>query len=551
MTNELIQNLREYLKANDIDYLLVNTCDEFLLEYNQKEFCARYWVTNFTGSTGEALLSQDALYLFVDGRYHIQADNEVNKQDVTVVKLRLGESFSDALVSKIPPNATLAIIPAKLSLSLYNLLRQKLGDKNIQIKLMNQDPVFHFIENNGTEKYENLQQVSSTISGCEMDDKLKRARHYLADNECFLFTKLEDIAYMTNLRGYKIPYSSTFKAKFLLSKTECMLFTDEYISDLGCCEVKPLSAFQGVLDKFAEKYKIIFEPSSINLECYNCIKDNAVELSANEGEHVFNFKSVKNKSELEHYKDAYKRTDAVVEYISELVNGNEDFSEFDLAQIVEEQYKAHGAVGLSFKTIMAIGENTAIIHYTRNSKDKKLRDGDLVLLDCGGYFEGGYATDITRTFVRGNPTDFQKNVYTTVLKGFLLGYNYQITLGTTGEDIDRITRETIDAEQIEGFSFAHGSGHGVGIGVHEGPPYVSQSKFGKYVLKPNMIFSIEPGLYKEGWGGVRLENVVYVDDSEERLKLTSLSNAKFEEKLIDYGMLDNNEKDLLKKWQNG
>lgn len=142
MTNKLVDNLRNYLRDNGIDYLLINTGDEFLLEYNPKEASARYWVTGFTGSTGEALLSKDDLFLFVDGRYHTQADNEVDKNTVTVVKMVLGESFSSAVVEKIKENSTLAIVASKVPLNLYKTLQEKISEKKVEIKLLDKDPTF-------------------------------------------------------------------------------------------------------------------------------------------------------------------------------------------------------------------------------------------------------------------------------------------------------------------------------------------------------------------------------------------------------------------------
>ncbi len=549
MVQNLLVNLRNFLVTNNIDYLLINTADEFLLEYNQKELSARYWVTKFTGSTGEVLLTKDKLYLFVDGRYHIQADNEVDKTIVEVVKLGLNETLIGTLKEIVVENSVFAVVSKKVSLRFYNTLCEKFKELNIKIKQLDFDPVFRFIHTSNSKNKEVLNKVPLEIAGVSVAEKLAFVQEKLAENEYYLVTNLEDIAYLTNLRSYKIPFSSFFKAKMLISKDNSLLFTDETIDEIENCEILPLDAFKTILKSVAIENEIIFEPSAINLADYKIICNNSHGLSVNDGAHVFNLKSVKNESELKHYKEIYKKTDEVVEYISELVNSNENFSESELASITEEQFKKRGAKSLSFKTILAIGDNSAIIHYSNHSKDKFLKNGDLVLLDCGAYFEGGYATDITRTFVRAEANNEQKYVYTTVLKGFINGFQLKSNDKMCGCDIDKVVRETLGCCKLNGFAFSHGTGHGVGISVHENPPIISQSILGTLELKPNMVFSIEPGLYKKNCGGVRLENVVYLKQENGVFFLKALSKAKFEEKLIDYNLLTGNEINFLTQWQ--
>ena len=161
------------------------------------------------------------------------------------------------------------------------------------------------------------------------------------------------------------------------------------------------------------------------------------------------------------------------------------------------------------------------------------------MLDCGGYYEGGYATDITRTFLAGNDAksdSLQKRVYTTVLKAFLNAYHLDIDEYTTGFDIDQKARSIIEENKPEGFLFSHGTGHGVGISVHEYPPSISPGELSKKPLKEGMCFTIEPGIYNDDWGGVRLENTVFLSKINGILKLQSLSKVSFDEKLIDFDM---------------
>ena len=173
-----------------------------------------------------------------------------------------------------------------------------------------------------------------------------------------------------------------------------------------------------------------------------------------------------------------------------------------------------------------------------------------MLLDCGGHFEGGYSTDITRTFVKGVPSAMQKKVYTTVLKMFLNAYHYPVTNRTTGFTLDAVARKIHRQSGLKDFNFNHGLGHGVGINVHENPPTISCSAAGRRVLKKNMVFTIEPGLYKAGFGGVRLENSVYLTEKNGKLKIESLSCVPFQKEAVDFSLLNAQEKKWLEQWNN-
>ena len=151
----------------------------------------------------------------------------------------------------------------------------------------------------------------------------------------------------------------------------------------------------------------------------------------------------------------------------------------------------------------------------------------------------------TRVFVKGQPSDLQKEVYTKVLKAFLNAISKKVGQKTTGFNIDKTARDILNKIKPEGFEFSHSLGHGIGISVHENPPSLSPSKLGKTILKPYMCFTIEPGLYNENYFGVRLENSCYLD---ENYKIQSFSNMCFEEKLIDFNLLTKKEKEVLSKW---
>ena len=253
-------------------------------------------------------------------------------------------------------------------------------------------------------------------------------------------------------------------------------------------------------------------------------------------------KSVKTDDEIKHYIEAFKKTDNAVRAIRDYIENNDNISEFDISEKLEKEFKRFGAKSLSFKSIVAKDKNSALAHYSKCSKDEIIQNGSLILIDCGAYYEQGLATDITRVFVKGSPSELQKRVYTTVLKMFLNAYNSDLK---TGYEIDNLARKIYSENEIEGFVFNHGLGHGIGVSVHEYPPNLSKNDMAKIEIKDNMCFTIEPGLYNEDYFGVRLENSCYMKDG----KIHSFVHMNYEKKLIDFSLLTEQEKEWLKEFE--
>lgn len=543
----MIDKLREFLKDNNLDCLLVNTTDEFLVEYNELCNCARYCVTGFSGSTGDVLVTKERVYQFADGRYHEQADAEVDHETTDVVKLQLGQTFLSELAARIAPESVVGVVSDKISLNFYKALKYALNKKHCKIKPLDFDPVGLFKELKPSDNGQTVKQIDLSIAGVSADEKFKKLAKKLKNDEAYLDTHLENIAYFTNCRQYKTPFSSTFKAKMLVRKQKAQIYTNEkFDTTIGKhFEILPLKDFSNGLKN---ANKVIFNPSTINYRDFTLIKSKAQESPK---DFIKEAKAIKNSAEIEHFKKNFERTDNVVNKAFMLTQTRKNLTELDLSDAVEKEYLAQGANQLSFKTILAAGANSSIIHYSHPSNKVKIKDGDFVLLDCGGHFEGGYSTDITRTFVKGKATALQKKVYTTVMKMFLNAYHHRITPRTTGFTLDKIARKIHAQSGLKDFNFNHGLGHGVGINVHENPPTISCGPSGKRILKENMVFTIEPGLYKAGFGGVRLENTVYLTKVNGELKIQSFSHVPFQEEAIDYSILNEQEKKWLKDWQAG
>lgn len=510
--------IKNFMVDNQINYLLVNSTNEFLVEYNTLDENSRYKLTKFSGSTGEALVTPETIYLFVDGRYHIQADLEVDHEKITVVKLQQGQKYLDELLNRVPEQEILGLFSKKNSQTKIENISSKRT-----IKLLDKDPLD---TQNVSLKDDNI-SLNIELVGETSEDKISKISQNLSDNEAIYLTDCDEVSYLFNLRNFSQVYSAKIRGKAVILKDNAVLFTQE--------KLKNAEGFLKSLQK-----EIYVDKSSINGFDYKLIKDRAKELATNP---VKKMKSVKNEAEIEHLKDAFKRTDNAVSAIRNFIENNDNISEFDIAVQLAKEFKNQGAVGLSFSSIVAKDKNSALAHYSKSSKDEIITDGSLVLIDCGGYFEGGLATDITRVFVKGQPSELHKKIYTTVLKAFLRAFNYPNP--QNGYDIDKMVREFFGTQELDGFVFNHGLGHGIGINVHEYPPNLSSHEMAKVSFENGMCFSIEPGLYKEGCFGVRLENSCYFKDG----KIHSFVNMNYENKLIDYNMLSEQEKEWLKQFE--
>ncbi|MFA6988571.1 MAG: M24 family metallopeptidase [Candidatus Gastranaerophilaceae bacterium] len=562
---ENLQKFREFMNKEGLAFFIVNSTDEYLNEYNSLEKNSRYILSGFTGSTGEMLISSDKAFLFVDGRYHKQADEEVDNNLITVVKLQLNQSQRDGIVDILKQNflknQKLGIVSSKTGFQFYTKLKEDLSALSVEFVEYTKDPIYDIIPVATEDKSYLLRTLPADISGVSTKEKLNKLAQKLEKTDVLIITKLEEIAYITNLRSNQILFSSSFKAKAVFDRHNLFIFCDtSFIND----EIRTFSGenviflpendFENfILKNYKDKnLSMGLIPSFINLETYTCIEETANTIVNIEESPISSMKCIKNDREIEHISDCFKKSDKVVnktiKWLNDKIEKNEKISEKDLSDKVKDFFKKEKAHGLSFEVLLSSAKNTAIVHYTHSNPQKYIKKGELVLLDCGGYYEGGYATDITRTFLAGKDAkanNLQKKVYTTVLKAFLNAYNIDIDENTTGFDIDKKARNIIEESKIEGFTFSHGTGHGVGISVHEYPPAISPGELSKKPVKEGMCFTIEPGLYNDNWGGVRLENTVFLTEINGKLKLKTLSQVPFDEKLIDFDLLNNDEKKWL------
>jgi len=526
--NDLIKNLK------DNEYILLKSKDDLTFEHNKNT--PLYEMTGFLGTAGEAIIEKSGhIKLFVDPRYHIQADNQTKGKNVKVVKLDMKTNLILALKQTLPKGSNLYVPSKSTKYAIFDLFQKTLTKINIIPYDTEDDPY----------KKALIEEVPLEIAGVSYEEKIEKLRKKINGQNIFISSP-EDVSYLLNLRSYDLANTSVIKGKMLVLKDKTILFTNDKTPSFKGIEVLPFGKLKQTITKINEP--ILFDKNTISLNDFNFIKTPKALVSNPIGK----IASVKNKNEIKHYKEAFKKLDnALYSFRSKIKAG---LSELKLKEIFEEELIKAGAKCTSFKTILAIGENSSSIHYSSYDDNKILKKGDIILLDCGGYYEGGYATDITRVFLcKGKISNKVKEIYTAVLKAQL---NCYFTDFDMAGKIDNCARKILNKYEKQGFLFPHSLGHGVGIPVHQAPPTLTLNPKYNKKLKNNMVFTIEPGLYKMGKPskqyaqdkenfGIRLENTVYFNNG----KKITLSKFPYEEDLIDLNMLTKKEQGWLKTWQ--
>jgi Xaa-Pro aminopeptidase len=514
-----IEKAAKALETQNAAYLYLSSYDVHLSEYVPRVDSVRIFLSGFTGSVAETLMSKEGkLVLFVDGRYHEQADNECTKDNITIVKVPYGVSLKDALFGFIEDNdiKNVHYLPERTS----EIFKREL-EKKVNVFSLDSSEFYKDIGFKEPSIIGELQSVDISLSG---ESSLDKCARLVSENELYFINGLDTLAWMTNLRSYHIPSQSTYRGVALVSKQEIFLFTD--------CKLKEglqlpehikkfkLNEWSQVASKIDNISKVFWDKnytSANNIQNLYSFFSNA-SISETSRPFAYEWNSLKNESEIKAFEQSFEKSDLAIfnsiSWVRDQIKKGIEINEAGFRDMVGEFYKDGGAHGQSFSTISGFGANSSIIHYSNPSESRKYIEGENILLDSGAFYDGGLATDCTRTFIGGGEASSdQKKYYTLVLKSLLALLNTHFPKGTLGKELDAIARKPI----IEaGYNYAHGTGHGVGVNVHEyGYSITPQSEI---EIREGTVGSLEPGLYIEGVGGVRLENIVTViedpDDSE-------------------------------------
>jgi Xaa-Pro aminopeptidase len=550
--------VRARMKAASVDVLVVRATDAFLNEYVPDALSTRRWLTGFTGSMGDAIVTADALHLMVDGRYTLQAAQEV--PTATVTTTQTGQSIEQgwlALLATIAKGRRVGVESQRVSLNLMKLCGERATADGWTLVPLASSPVdeARAASDPPPALEGRIWPIDATLSGRTVAERLALGRPLLEAHQLkgIVVCALDELAWITNLRGDQFPYQATFRGRGLIGAARLALTVD------GAIDGQPEGDLDVVADLAARIEKgdrLGVDPATTPHAVAQQLLDKGAVLVEVPSPWAL-ARTKKTPQELAHMQAAFARADAVIDdvqkWLARELKKNHRVTEADVARETERRFRESGAFGLSFKVISAAGKNGAVIHYSTADEARRIKKGELFLLDTGAYYEGGYATDLTRTFLAGPSTTKankeQKRLYTLVLKAAIAGMSARVPVGVTGEQLDAIVRDPL---WRAGLDYGHGTGHGVGVNVHEAPPSIRIGARG--TVEPGQVFSIEPGVYLPQWGGVRIENLcTVIEDTvtppegvpRRFLRVKPLTFSPLDERLIDRALLTPHEKRFL------
>lgn len=495
--------VKQVLKSKGLDAIVITSFDRYLNEYVPLEDCHRHDVTGFKGSVADVLLPvADKAILFVDGRYHEQADKQCDLSLVEIEKCPYGVSNFEALKNTIVNRGykKIAIEGERMGVGPWRELQ-----KLCEVVVLTNEDIAAVGFGNAPQMGE-MKLVDESLCGESVESKLAKV---CSGSEAIFIAALDTVSWLTNTRGFQLPFQSTSRVQAFAKKSSLTLLPEAGAKIANEVSKKfKLTESISSLD-ISGVDKIIIFPTTTTVTDYEALKGLGVAIEEREGS-LTSFHADKNPVEIEVMEDSFDRGDRAIfnslSWLKESVQIR-DITEKEFNDKTTEFYQEEGALGQSFRTISGFGANSSIMHYGTPSAEKIWEAGELALLDSGAFFEGGLATDTTRTILpKGQASAKHKQIYTLVLKGLLQAQNAVFPVGTRGQAIDALARAPM---RRMGYDFAHGTGHGVGINVHEGG--YSVTPISQVPLVAGRVGSIEPGIYIPGFGGVRLENIAVVE----------------------------------------
>ena len=541
-----LQKLRKLMQTRNIDVCLINQTDEFQNEFLPKYSQRLQWLTNFSGSAGEAIITMSKAYLFVDGRYTLQAKNEVNKNIYKVYNYT-EKTPTEILKSFKFKKINFGMDGNIISVKKFNNLTSEIG-KNVSIKLLKENLVDLIWHDRPKIKKSIIWHHHYKFHGTKVSDKIKSVTKIIKKQHAqYLFVSSnESICWLLNLRSNDLPYTPIFMSRLIISASgECFLFANikssiKFSKQIKIHQIEPkfLTSF---LSNTVSSQKIIADPRTLPSNIYQSLKklkskikliDDSIEI----------LKSQKNNTEIKgvrsaHLRDGVALTKAIF-WIKESVM-KKGLTELQAVKRIDtNRSKNKHFHSLSFPTIAGSGPNGAIVHYHANKKTNRIiKDTDLFLIDSGGQYLDG-TTDVTRTISFNKVSKEQKKMNTLVLKGHIAVATSKFSKSETGKNLNVNARKYLKEHNC---NFDHGTGHGVGyfLNVHEGPQSISSVSKVKFL--PGMIISNEPGYYKANAYGIRIENLITVRKLGNKYEFENLTLAPIDKKLIEVSLLTTNE----------
>ncbi|WP_111854395.1 aminopeptidase P family protein [Acinetobacter oleivorans] len=566
---EKLEKLRELMRNQHVDALIVMSADPHMSEYLPDYWKARQWLSGFSGSVGTLVVTQNFAGLWADGRYWVQAEQQLVGTGFNLQKLTSDESSTHlAWIEKnLPTDSVISVNGHTLSIQQFKALEHTARVNNYKLETQ-QDLVGEIWLNRPELPSKKIHLMPEGLNALSRKEKIQAIRETLQSKNItgHFISSLDDIAWVLNARGQDVEYNPVFLSHLYISAKQTVLFIDDEKVDVS---IQQALATDGIeIRNYEDTAKflanisdasVLLDPAKVSIFHEQVIaKDIRVVYDINPSTL---FKSRKHESEIAHIRHAMVKDGIALchffHWLEKALHHGESISELTIDEkITAFRAQQDGFIGLSFSTIAGFNANGALPHYRATEEHYSFIEGDgLLLIDSGGQYVDG-TTDITRVVPVGTLTGQQKRDYTLVLKCHIALAKTIYPEGLAAPLLDSICRNTL---WQHGLDYRHGTGHGVGfaLNVHEGPQVLSYyapiHAYSK--LREGMIISNEPGLYHEGQYGIRIENLVanklhsgFEKTYGEFLEFETLTLCPIHLDCIVVDMLNNEEKDWLNRY---
>lgn len=555
MIKERIQALQNLMKQNHIDIYIIPTSDDHQSEYVGDYFKCREYMSGFTGSAGTLIVTLNEARLWVDGRYYIQGEKQLQGSGIILMKMAMPNVETVHEFLQKDPSLTIGFDGKTMAYQQVRDLPNPIIDDLDLVGVIWQD--------RPTLSHEPAYLYDIQYCGETRESKLKRVRDMMGDCQHHLICSLDDIAWLLNIRGQDIHCNPVVNAYALINQTNAYLYVQDDVIKHDIANV--LNADGIIIRSYDQIYEdvknidgtIMLDSQSVN---YSLIKNlqNATIIDRCNPTQLF--KAIKNETEIKATKNAHLKDGVAMTkfmYWLKKTIGTKELDEVDISNQLEQfRRQQEGFLDLSFDTICGYQDNAALMHYkAKKGECAKVTNKGMLLIDSGGQYIDG-TTDITRTFILGPLSNEERRDFTIALKAMLRLQNTHFLAGTTGTNLDILARGIIYDYDLD---YRCGTGHGVGhlLNVHEGPNSIRPRPLsGKNdaPLQPGMITTDEPGIYKEGKYGIRHENELLCiqctnNEYGQFMKFEPITYVPFDISDLDDHVLSNHEMDALNNYQ--
>ena len=545
MIQERVDELRKRMEGEAIDAWYITGTDPHQSEYVAARWRTREFISGFSGSAGTVVITKDKALLWVDSRYYLQGEQQIKGTEYILMKQGLDgvPSPLEWLCENLNKNEKVGVDSSTVSISTFLDMEKKLKEKGISL-VGTDDYLSPIWKDRPSIPCSSCVSMKDEYAGFTAAAKINFVRLKLRQEGASwtFISSIDDIAWLTNLRANDIPCNPVFVSYLFISFEEAILFVDKkrFSKDL-LMRVEENFTIKGY-DEIASSLPVLTKKGigyySPNKCAYTFYSSLAKKKNKTGDNITTKLKARKNPVEMEGMRRAHFLDGVAFANFMASIDPLGVYSELEIARRFEdERKKMEGYLGPSFEPISAFNEHGAVVHYSPDEESNKKVEGQgLLVLDTGSQFEFG-TTDLTRTLLFGTEaTEAQKKDYTLVLKGHLALARQIFPKGTVGTQLDILAKQFLWCSCE---NYMHGTGHGVGcrLNVHEGPCNIS-SRLLNVPLETGMVVSDEPGVYKAGRYGIRIENLIAVQNYAETefgsfYNFEVLSMVPYEKKLID------------------